>query len=301
MKKNGKWLIAFIFLLYSSALMAQKTHPEKSKTEEESKITHEDVDKVNHEKMDYFHSVFNNFSFQGAKPLHTSNYMFNLSLGIPAAQVPLYTNTQISGGNGGNINFSSTTTVSSILGYYFAGELHLLNNKFIDLRGFGSYWGSLSLSSVTNGTDFLDQSYYGGEIGIGYKRLKLYGGYAAGSRSVSTSNSTYNEISNISSTTSGYGNYNFKRLIAGIAYHFDDEEKERFVRINVLKESPDYKQNDLIWGAGLQIRGWLTVEAEYFPTYPAAGSYYYKLDEKSNKALWQVSISKTITIFNGRY
>jgi len=265
------------------------------------RTSQEYADQENQSKMAYFSSVFGDFNFKGSNPLGQSNYMMNISIGIPAGNVPLYTNSNLYGG-GINSNSSSTSTASSLFGYYFGAELHLLNNKFIDLHGFGSYYGSItSIGGTTDGSDNLSQFYYGGELGIGYKRLKFYGGYAKGDRDVNSYSHTYNEFLDADFTTSGLASYNFTRYIGGICYHFDDAEKERYMRLNFIKEVPEYNKADFIWGAGLVIRGWLTLEGEYFPFYPSAGVHSYSLTDDSKKSLWQFSLSKTITLFNGRY
>jgi hypothetical protein len=265
------------------------------------------------ERMQGLMSIFSNDDRMNGSSFVGSNVGLNITLGfLPYTNVPMYENVQFQATTSTSIQreqYAQPTTVTNYLGPAVQAELYLLNNKFLSLRGFTHYYlGSARIGGETDMTGSTSEFAYGGEVGVGYRGFKVFGGISYGSRDVSQGSYYHGDIANADINTDGAASYTFERLTGGLTIHFNkyegekhDYNMERFIRLSVFQEKPDFNTEELIWGAGLRIRGFFELQAEYFPYYPTAGYPIFPVRNEQKLPMWSVHLSKTFTLFNGNY
>ncbi|MET0394643.1 MAG: hypothetical protein ABW019_15975, partial [Chitinophagaceae bacterium] len=259
------------------------------------------ADNLNQGGQDFMAStIFDMDNLLGGSTFLDSHFGLNLTISpLHVANVPLYAD--ISQYISGSQAFGSTgTSAITFYGYCFDAELYLLNNRYGFLKGLGGYRKAYSyLGGAYSQNNNLDEFVYGGEAGLGYDKWKAFAGYQKGSRDVMYSFDDYSNPYG-SKTIGGTASYHYTRLSAGVVFHYDDDEKERYIKAAYLQEKPDYTDK-AIRGLVLSSRTWLDISVEYFPNYPYAGSAHYTITDKGKPALWCVNIGKAFTLFKGRY
>ncbi|WP_199120752.1 hypothetical protein [Pedobacter sp. ASV28] len=257
---------------------------------------------------EYMTSILSDPDFMDGSSFVNAHYGLNMSMSVLSFySIPMYENIEMFNRSTNNFSNQSTTgNASTIYGPFINAELHLLNNKYIDVQGTGGYYRAWSkLGGLIDRDDTFEEFSYGGELAIGMDNIKVLGGYSQGTRNLTTSSFTYLDLANTDMSTYGSASYSFKRLTAGIIFHFDTESKydkprERFVKLSILSEKPSYSE-DRFMGIAIKARGWLDIGLEYFSKYPTSGTPIYAVTDNKEKAMWGISIAKTMTFFNGRY